>query len=46
MAQIEAAVKIPKLGMLPHTILDLWDELREMRRPADCVSRECIIGGQ
>jgi hypothetical protein len=38
--------RFPKLGALLHAILDLRDEMRERRRPADCVSREWIGGCQ
>ena len=33
-------------GPLPHTIPHMWDEMREKRRPVDCVSREWIGGCQ
>jgi len=39
-------LRFPKLGALLHAILDLRDDLRERRRPADCVSREWIGGQQ
>ncbi len=39
-------LRFPKLGEFRHLILDLRDEMRERRRPADCVSREWIGGQQ
>jgi len=42
--KVKRRVRFPKLGALPHTILDLRDEMRERRRPADCVSRKWIGG--
>jgi hypothetical protein len=43
--KLKRRLRFPKLGALVHAVLDLRDELRERRRPADCVSREWI-GGQ
>jgi len=43
--KLKRRVRFPKLGALRHTILDLRDEMRERRRPADCVSRKWK-GGQ
>jgi hypothetical protein len=40
--KVKRRVRFPKLGMLPHAILDLRDEMRDKRRPVDCVSREWI----
>jgi hypothetical protein len=40
--KVKRRVRFPKLGALPHAMLDLLDELREKRRPADCVSRKRI----
>jgi len=37
--KLKRRVRFPKLGALRHDILDLRDEMRERRRPADCVSR-------
>ncbi len=37
-------VRFPKLGALRHAILDLRDEMRERRRPVDCVSSKWIGG--
>jgi hypothetical protein len=42
--KVKRRVRFPKLGALHHVILDLRDEMRERRRPADCVSREWIGG--
>jgi hypothetical protein len=33
-------VRFPALSELQHLMLDLRDEMRERRRPADCVSRK------
>jgi len=43
--KVKRRVRFPKLGALSHALLDMRDEMRERRRPADCVSRE-RIGGQ
>ena len=40
--KLKRRVRFPELGALPHAILDLRDEMRERRRPADCVSSEWI----
>lgn len=43
--KVKRRVRFPKLGGLPHALLDLRDEIREKRRPADCISHrwlECI----
>jgi len=37
-------VRFPKLGALSHTILDLRDEIRERRRPKDCISHRWLEG--
>jgi len=37
--KLKRRVRFPKLGALRHDILDVWDEMRERRRPADYVSR-------
>ena len=37
--KLKRRVRFPKLGALPHAILDLRDEMRERRRPSDCVGR-------
>jgi len=37
--KVKRRVRFPKLGALPHAILDLRDEMRERRRPSDCVGR-------
>ena len=34
--KVKRRVRFPKLGTLPHAILDLRDEIREKRRPVDC----------
>jgi len=36
--KLKRRVRFPKLGALPHAVLDLRDEMREKRRPVDCVS--------
>ena len=38
----ERRLRFPKLGELIHLRLDLRDETRERRRPADCVGRKWI----
>jgi hypothetical protein len=38
--KVKRRVRFPKLGALSHAMLDLLDELREKRRPAECVSRK------
>jgi len=38
--RVKRRVRFPKLGALSHAILDLADEMRERRRPANCVGRE------
>jgi len=43
--KLKRRVRFPKLGALLHAILDLRDEMRERRRPADCISRK-LIGGR
>jgi len=35
---LKRRVKFPKLGALSHAMMDLRDEMRERRRPADCIS--------
>jgi len=40
--KVKRRVRFPKLGMLPHAILDVRDEMRDKRRPVDFVSREWI----
>ena len=42
--KVKRRVRFPKLGALSHAILDLRDEIREKRRPADCVGRKRIGG--
>ncbi len=37
--KVKRRVRFPKLGALSYAILDLRDEMRERRRPADCISR-------
>jgi len=37
-------IRLPKLAALLHTILDMRDEMREKRRPVDCVSSKWIGG--
>lgn len=37
-------LRFARLGELRHLMLDLRDEMRERRRPADCVSRKWIGG--
>jgi hypothetical protein len=43
--KVKRRVRFPKLGSLSHAMLDLLDEMREKRRPADCVGRKRIGGG-
>jgi hypothetical protein len=40
--KVKRRVRFSKLGALSHAMLDLLDELREKRRPAECVSRKRI----
>ena len=40
--KVKRRVRLSKLGALSHAILDLLDELREKRRPGECVSRKRI----
>ena len=40
--KLKRRVKLPKLGAFSHAILDLKDEMREKRRPEDCVSSNRI----
>ena len=40
--KVKRRVRFPKLGALSHAMLDLLDELRGKRRPADCVGRKRI----
>jgi len=35
-------VRFPKLGALSHAMLDLRDEIRERRRPKDCISGKSL----
>jgi hypothetical protein len=42
--KLKRRVRFPKLGALRHAILDLRDEMREKRQPADCVSSKWIGG--
>jgi len=44
--KLKRRVRFPKLGALCHAILDLRDEMREKRRPVDCVSSKWIGGQQ
>ncbi|MBC8420379.1 MAG: hypothetical protein ISR62_05355 [Desulfobacteraceae bacterium] len=37
--KVKRRVRFPKLAASSHAILDLLDEMRERRKPADCVSR-------
>jgi hypothetical protein len=39
-------VRFPKLGALSHAILDMRDEMRERRGPADCISSKWLGGQQ
>ena len=41
---LKRRVRFSKLGALPHAVLDLRDEMREKRRPVDCVSSKWIGG--
>ncbi len=40
--KVKRRVSFPKLGALVHAILDMRDEMREKRRPVDCVSSKWI----
>ena len=40
--KVKRRVRFPKLGAWSHAILDLRDEMREKRRPVDCVSSKRI----
>ena len=40
--KLKRRVRFPKLGALSHAMLDLRDEMRERRRPADCIGRKRI----
>jgi hypothetical protein len=40
--KVKRRVRLPKLGALSHAMLDLLDESREKRRPAECVSHKRI----
>ena len=40
--KLKRRVRFPKLGALSHAMLDLRDEMRKRRRPADCIGRKRI----
>jgi hypothetical protein len=40
--KLKRRIRFPKLGTLSHAMLDLRDEMREKRRPADCIGRKRI----
>jgi len=40
--KLKRRAKLSKLGAFPHAILDLLDEMREKRRPADCIGSNRI----
>jgi len=40
--KLKRRVRFTKLGALSHAMLDLRDEMRERRRPADCIGRKRI----
>ena len=42
--KVKRRVRFPKLGALSHVMLDLRDEMREKRRPVDCVSSKREFG--
>ena len=42
--KVTRRARFPKLDALRHAILDLRDEMREKRRPVDCVSSKRIGG--
>jgi len=44
--KVKRRVRFPKLGALSHAMLDLLFELREKRRPADCVSGKHVSEGR
>jgi len=41
--KVKRLVRFPKLGAWSHAILDLRDEMREKRRPVDCVSSKRVF---
>jgi hypothetical protein len=43
--KVKRRVRFPKLGALPHAILDLRDEMRERLRPVDCIGRKRMEPG-
>ncbi|RLB31480.1 MAG: hypothetical protein DRG87_02275, partial [Deltaproteobacteria bacterium] len=42
--KLKRRVRFPKLGVSFHAMLDQRDEIREKRRPADCISSKWIEG--
>ena len=42
--KVKRRVRFPKLEAWSHVMLDLRDEMREKRRPVDCVSSKRIGG--
>lgn len=42
MEEVEAADKTSESRSISHAILDLRDEMREKRRPVDCISSNRI----
>ena len=40
--KLKRRVRFTKLGALSHAMLDLRDEMRERRRPVDCIGRKWI----
>jgi hypothetical protein len=40
--KLKRRVRSTKLGALSHAMLDLRDEMRERRRPVDCIGRKWI----
>jgi hypothetical protein len=41
--KLKRRVRFPKLGALPHAMLDLWDEMCEKGQPVDCVRSKGVL---
>ena len=44
MRKLKRRIRFPKLEALHHALLDLMDEIRERRRPVDCISKKWTEG--
>ena len=44
--KLKRRVRFPNLGALQYAILELLDELREKRRPADCINNKLEEGSR